>query len=110
MTKKTDITINQLIHEELTSALKKFPLFHSEHEAYAVLKEEIEEAEIELTAIKRWLEILWSYTKTNNNTTEYYETIKRCATNLIQETAQIAAMCDKHEKSKKSIIFFGRWR
>ena len=99
----TDITISQLIHEELSSALIKYPLFHSEHEAYAIIKEEIEEAESDLKDIKSDLEMIWFDTRANYNPSSFYKDIRKYAVNLIKESAQIAAMCDKHEKSEKLI-------
>lgn len=37
------MTIYQQIEAEIKSARKKFPAFHSQHEAYGVIKEEFEE-------------------------------------------------------------------
>ena len=36
---KEDVEL--LVQKELESANKKFPMFHSDHEGYAVLKEEL---------------------------------------------------------------------
>ena len=43
--------IEKLINDELRAANKKFPLFSSWHEAYAVILEEVEEAGEEVNAM-----------------------------------------------------------
>lgn len=55
MTELSDI--QKLVDKELEEANKKYPLFHSDHEAYAVIKEEIEECEEDI----RKMEMVLSY-------------------------------------------------
>lgn len=61
-----DIWLNE-IKNEYESASKKFPAFHSTHEGYAVIKEELDE--------------LWDAIKQNQNNKE-----------LVGESVQVAAM------------------
>lgn len=44
----------ELVQVELDSANRKFPLFSSTHEGYAVLLEEIEEAGDEMGYLREW--------------------------------------------------------
>ena len=55
--------IEQAVKNELARANRKNPLFNSPHEAYAVIKEEAEEAEYECALIKDVLSQFWSYVK-----------------------------------------------
>ena len=47
--------IEEMVQNELKEANKKNPMFNSDHEAYAVIKEEIEEASFEFIS----LETIW---------------------------------------------------
>ena len=72
----TNEEIIKLILEELESANKKYPNFHSTHEGYAVIKEEVDEL---------WDEIKKSkYTQANRM--------------MINEAIQVAAMSIKFIK------------
>ena len=44
--------IEELVNQELAEANKQHPLFHSWHEAYAVVLEEIDELQAELKRIE----------------------------------------------------------
>ena len=100
-----DKTIEKLIKEELERANKKFPLFASEHEGYAVMLEEFEEAQEEIEDIKSKLETLWHVTRNKNIEMGYrfflVEHMKEITIRAIQELIQLAAMCDKYEVSLK---------
>lgn len=99
-----DQCLSVLIEQELKRANNKFPLFSSEHEAYAVLLEEVEEVEVEIQLIKARMDSLWEYVKSNcayEYQSEKVKQIKEDAINGIQELMQVAAMCDKWEMSLK---------
>jgi len=82
--------------EELERANKEFqPKFNSTHEAYAVLKEEVEEAEAELKNVKMMLEDCWFDIKRNTTPNRNIIAIKNCAINLSAEAIQVAAMAQK---------------
>lgn len=51
--------VRQLVDVELAAANERFPQFHSQHEGWAVLKEEAEEAEEEVSKMKLLLECAW---------------------------------------------------
>lgn len=89
-----------LVHEELDNANKLFPLFRSPHEGYAVIKEEIEEAEEQLTYSKQLLESLWTSIKVNNSRLPYSKMfckdLKQRAIDGATELIQVAAMAQKY--------------
>lgn len=95
---KDDVEI--LVYNELDNANKLFPLFHSPHEGYAVIKEEIEEAEEQLTYSKQLLESLWTSIKVNDNSLPYSkmfcEDLKQRAIDGATELIQVAAMAQKY--------------
>lgn len=91
----TEKLVNVLIDEEYKNACNKYGSeYHSLHEAYAVLKEEIEEAETEIKFLKRWFENIWESIKTDNITYQYdcIEELKSCVENSIKELAQVGAV------------------
>lgn len=97
--KKLIESIKPLIQEELVRANEKFPQFHSSHEGYAVIKEEVEEAQSELNSVLSELWNLWSEIKDKEsikeNLVEDAEELIKHANNLIAESIQVAAMGKK---------------
>lgn len=89
--------IEFLVEKELKKANEKFPMFASAHEGYAVIKEEIEEAEQELHEIKNSLDMLWHNIKINDSDwqNEFDIQIKAQCKNLACEAVQVAAMAQK---------------
>jgi len=88
-------SVKLLVDGELIDANKKFPMFSSNHEAYAVLVEEIEEAEYETERIKYYLNNLWMSVKNNSKEYELLKTLKLTAMKAAAENIQIAAMAQK---------------
>ena len=83
---------------ELKRANDKFDSkFHSTHEGYSIIKEEVEEAQEELTGINVCLDELWQDARSNNISYTVMDAIniKKYAINLSAESIQIAAMCQK---------------
>ena len=71
--------------------------YNSLHEGYAVLLEEVEEAENELERVKEELSDLWLCIKQNDNEGAT-NALRRIATHshfLIQESVQVAAVTNK---------------
>ena len=93
-------TIEKLVELELDEANEKYPLFHSPHEAYAVLKEEVEELEYEMEQISSKTNHLWSAVKCDRNTEDYADRIYAHAIFAAQEAIQVAAMCEKIMQSE----------
>ena len=89
--------INELVKEELQEANKLHPMFHSAHEAYAVIKEELEEAESEIHACNEELDFVWEYTRWDEaeKIRDHLHYLMETAIKAIGETIQVAAMCDK---------------
>jgi ribosomal protein L37AE/L43A len=87
----------KLADEESQRSMIKHPLFNSTHEGYAVLKEEVEEAEIEMLNIKFELDNTWGYIKRDktDNTLTHIKNLKNYAINLASESIQVAAMAQK---------------
>lgn len=98
---KEDVKL--LVQKELESANKKFPMFYSDHEGYAVLKEEVEEAEEDLIRTKDQVASLWRFTKKNLNKPKELaaESIKESAIELAVEAVQVAAMAQKFIDSRR---------
>lgn len=72
-------------------------VYASEHEAYAVLKEEIEEAAECLDGINKNLAYIWALIKNNHiqKGREALEETKQYAIALAEEATQVAAVCER---------------
>ena len=96
-----DVIRNEVIRladVELESALEKFGLNNSNHESFAVLREEIDEAHAELETMEYLSGRIWDLTKQNaqpETLREVYTNIYNTAINLAVEAAQCAAMARK---------------
>lgn len=69
--------------------------YHTEHEGYAVLKEEVEEMEEEQTRINQYMRVLWINIKTDDKLSSLLNGIKERAKFLAHEAFQVAAVCQK---------------
>lgn len=88
----------ELVDKELKGANEYFPLFNSNHEAFAVLLEEIEEAKEEATNLEILANNIWIATKENQPAEalfEQYTEAYRTAIDLAVEAIQAAAMARK---------------
>lgn len=91
-----------LVDEELEAANSIHSFFHNQHEGYAVLLEEVEEAKAEMTEVETWLKQLWSVVKSDWSSqaiicAKYVETH---AIRLAAEAIQVAAMAQKFGATK----------
>ena len=103
--------IEKLVAEELARANDKFPGFASNHEAYAVLLEEVEELD-EATSIITGADIkcLWDCVRDQYFQMSYFKLskdeiirkhlliTKANVIEAIKEAIQVAAMCDKWQQ------------
>ena len=93
--------IEELASEELVDANAKHdPKFNSPHEAYAVIKEELEEMQDEVEMCGKSLEYIWDNIKddTEEGCKKWLEYMKEYAISAAQEAIQVVAMCDKAMK------------
>jgi hypothetical protein len=71
--------------------------YASEHEGYAILKEEIEEAADDLDCINKNLVYIWALVK-NNHIKKGWEALEETlnyAIALAEEATQVAAVCER---------------
>lgn len=99
---KTCENVHKAIAEELKSGNALHGLFNSNHEAWAVLREECEEVADEFTlfsnARKEAMQKLWEHVKNDTATWEnggHLIDLKSAALDLLYECVQVCAMCDK---------------
>lgn len=86
--------VDALVELEHKTIVQKYGEgYHSNHEAYAVLLEEIEEAHEKLEIIKRWHDRLWSCIREDmGNLEDKISRIEHNAKQLAAEAVQIAAV------------------
>ena len=87
--------IHNLIEEELAEANKMHPLFSSPHEAYAVIKEEVEELHEEVVACEGLLSDMWGCVRSDCKPEWVLKQLQAHAIYAVQEAIQVAAMCAK---------------
>ena len=87
--------VRVLVDKELAAANERFPQFHSAHEGWAVIQEEIEECGYELTAIYEEQKRTWDAICGNGDPRDYVFVMMAYAKNLACEAIQVAAMCRK---------------
>ena len=94
--------IRDAIEHELVAANEIHPLFVSLHESYAVILEELEEAEEQLELCKTQLELAWERIRSDNITPALItmRSIERAAEHLAEEACQVSAMAIKAQQSE----------
>ena len=92
--------IRGLVVDELMEANEKYPLFHSPHEAYAVLLEEVDELRQDLKSIDAYMQYMWRRVKQDESMEEASRRVYNYAISMVQEGIQVAAMCLKVNESK----------
>ena len=85
---------------ELNRANKKYPLFASQHEGYAVVLEEIDEATEDFNAIQFIKDRAWIEIKHNIDASSTMVELERAAIKLACEAVQVAAMAIKFRRSE----------
>ena len=93
-----------LTFKELNSANDQFPLFHSQHEGYAVIKEEIEEAMDGMNGLLEVFSNAWAAIKKNEDATVQMKMVGTLAQQVAIEAIQVAAMCDKFNMSLEGTL------
>ena len=100
--------IMEAVDAEEDAAIKAHGLFHSDHEAWAVLKEEVEElceCLDEQEAMHHRLDLLWHMIRINNEIDEgdlnlIYDFAKSCAEEAVQVMAMVEKWGDSNEQCK----------
>lgn len=90
--------VQELVKVELEAANKQFPQFHSQHEGWAVILEEVNELSAETALVEKTANELWEHIKSNkpSGVIEYdADWVGRYAINAACEAIQVAAMCNK---------------
>lgn len=87
--------VRALVDKELSAANKRFPQFHSAHEGYAVIKEEVDELKEDMDRINGRITSLRARVRFNNSCEELVSRIFDDAVNAACEAVQVAAMCKK---------------
>lgn len=88
--------VRELVKVELAAANERFPQFHSQHEGYAVIKEEVEELSEAVQAIEKRLCMLWENVRCNlDGTNKVVWYAANDSINAACEAIQVAAMCKK---------------
>lgn len=85
----------QLVDQELAAANERFPQFHSAHEGWAVIQEEIEECGDELSEIFSAQKEAWEEIRADKKPNVNIAFVHGHAINLACEAIQVAAMCKK---------------
>lgn len=89
--------VEKLVEKELASANERFPQFHSPHEGWAVICEEVEELRQETDDVEEALNILWGRVRYNmRNNPCFAIKIKERAVAAACEAIQVAAMAQKY--------------
>lgn len=105
--KETKDKVIEAVSVEYESACDKFGFcYNSKHEAYAVLKEEIEEVKENTDKFKNLMHILWKSVRglpipevKHYSDKRHVQLMKENAINLAMEAIQVAAVCNKIEAS-----------
>lgn len=93
---KTMNGVKYLVQHELDMASEEHgEKFHSNHEAYAVIKEEIEETSDELATIADSLDRMWCSIMVDEKIGVHLEYIEKHAMQCACEAIQVAAMARK---------------
>lgn len=88
-------TIEELVQQELKEANEIHPAFASDHEAFSVMLEELDECWDKIEACEAQLWEIWEQTKNDDDNHGLYTFLKQHAMLLAAEAIQVAAMADK---------------
>ena len=92
---KTEILV--AIAKEKEVAIENYGYFHSDHEFYAVMREEVEELQEESVCIVEMMGRLWDMIRADETLNrDKLEMIREMAIDAACETIQVAAVIDKY--------------
>lgn len=89
--------LKKLVDLELEAANRENPPFHSAHEGYAVILEELDETRSAMAAVGKTVEYLWTDVMRNmqRNFAMHAEILEKNAVRAAAEALQVAAMARK---------------
>lgn len=87
--------IEKLVQAELEEANKQHSPFHSDHETWAVIQEEVEECMDELETLDVAMEVAWANVRRDVPIKDSLVIIHKRALKVAAEAIQVAAMCEK---------------
>lgn len=90
--------VEELSKDELERANKRFPLFHSRHEGWGVLTEELWEHTDEIEMLNDYIKKIQFLIYHDGDSEEFKKFTKKAYNHAIRATAemiQVAAMCQK---------------
>lgn len=100
--KNTEKLVIELINEEYKNACSKYGgEYHSLHEAYGVLKEELEEVKMENKELFRCFYHIWDSVKADKKESleVYIQRMIKKGKSTIKEVAQVCAVLEKFRDS-----------
>ena len=87
--------VRALVDKELAAANERFPQFHSAHEGWAVILEEVIETEAEMKTVRESIEGMFGFVINNADAKWAAQKIEYAAIHAACEAIQVAAMCRK---------------
>lgn len=89
--------LKKLAAQELARANEKYPAFHSLHEGYAVILEELDELREDVQSAGIYMDHLWKQVRWDNSdrAREFAARIRDTAIHAAAEALQVAAMAQK---------------
>ena len=97
---ETKDLIEQAVKIEYENACSYGEVYNSEHEAWAVIKEEIEESKEQLDMLESYHSMIWNLIKLNKKDKDFYlNNIERHARNMVAEGCQVLACVQKFKKT-----------
>lgn len=101
--------VRDLVGVELAAANEKFPQFHSPHEGWAVIREEVEETSEALGDLSLSMNAAWREIRANKSAGVRIAEVKAAAISMACEAIQVAAMAQKYldmEKDRTVTMYF----
>ena len=91
-----ELHIEALVSEELDRIVAKHGLFHTDHEAWAVIKEELEEVQEDYLQAKTWHNVWWQRIRADDtDNLDIIDEIEKNAVEAIKELVQVVACARK---------------
>lgn len=96
-----ELHIEALIDDELSRIIEEHGLFVDDHQAYAVIKEEVEEAREEMIIIRENMVKFWERVRADDlDNSDIMESIQIHGIELIKEAVQVVACARKYDLGK----------